>query len=365
MRGLIKHLTHTILATLLSAAGLPVWAAAHTFSYCDVSGPRVVLSNVNLNADESAGTTVFENTHTIQYDCHVTAAGGLTFYPTLIPDAGGKFQGLITLLQGLGLAMDITIRESGGSPQTVNWTTLKSGGWKKQFGAVMPTDDKHGGTAEPDYYYRYHRSADITLKLYLETKYKENNLVKTVPPQNDLLYIMADPAATTEKGKGIDTTGFNIRVLSPGLGRVEINPTTVHLGHFIKTSDATLTRHGDFTVTARQVLRPAPGQSFELPLNIRFNKGALSATTDNQHLALKNTGDAEDNGLQLSIKDKDTGTPVTFGENTLMGKLSVTPSGALTNNIIKNYTIEVNRRSGMDVKAGKFTGAITAEITYN
>lgn len=372
MRGRMKHLILPALAVLLSSAVFPV--QAHQFSYCDVSATPVTLSNVNLNTDDGPGKKVFENSHTINYTCHVRASGGVTFYPTLM-SGSVNFQGLVQLLKDLGLSMTITIREDDTDmpEQEIPWQTIKSGRWTKRFGKIMPTNTSQGGIPEDNYYYRYDRRATITLRLFLDQIFKENNLVKTVAAQTNLLYIMADPGGTTEAGKGIDTTAFNIRVLKPGLGSIDIMPKTVHLGHFTKISDATLSRSGDFTVTARQILKPAPGQTFSLPLNISFKRGNLSFTGDRQHLALKNWGDPDDNGLQLAVRNKETRLLVTFSENqptpdtsSPLGVLSVSGAGAQgVSNISEKYTIEVNRRSGAEVKTGEFHGSLAVEVTYN
>lgn len=376
MRGRMKHLILPVLTALFCVVCLSA-RAGQEVPTCQVTSGPVTLSNINLKPDTPLNTEVSGNTHLINYTCRVTSVGQTSFRPALAPNLTGNFKDLIDLLDGAGLAMKITITErDGGAQNIIPWTTLKSGNWSWTFGQIMTSDHPSPGGQGPDenYFYTYTRSADIKLSVYVAEHYKQNSTVYTVKPQTNILYIYPDRNyPSTSAVKGVNTAAFNIRILSSDLGSIDIMPKTVHLGHFTKISDATLSRSGDFTVTAQQILKPAPGQTFSLPLNISFKRGDLSFTGDRQHLALKNWGDPEDNGLQLAVRNKRTSQLVTFSENlpspdasSPLGVLSVSGAGAQgVSNISERYTIEVNRRSGAEVKTGEIHGSLAVEVTYN
>ncbi|HFV9934397.1 TPA: hypothetical protein ACIAPS_004154 [Salmonella enterica subsp. enterica serovar Bovismorbificans] len=364
MKGLMKHLVLAALVVMSGVASLPVCAAQER-PHCNVTDGVIPFKNIILRAGTNfhPGDVLYTSNYTIHYTCVVTGDGpGIRFYPTL--SEGENFRSVITLLQGLGLGMNMTVTEDGYTPVTIKWADLTTQGWRKTFGKEMLLNTSQGATENPLYYFNYKRSATVTLELFVAQNYPDNSVVSSIPQVASFMYIRARTDLNDVKGTPLSTSGFAIRVLSPALTRAEINPSTVSLGHFIKASETSLTRSGNFSVTVRQQNPPSPGQKFELPLNITFGTGILSAI-DGQHLALKNL-DGNENGLQLSIKDRDNGdSPVEFNKETSMGTLSVTGNGAGINNITKRYAIEVSRRSGMEVQTGKFRGAIPVTITYS
>ncbi|EFO7858679.1 hypothetical protein HMI78_004897 [Salmonella enterica] len=194
--------------------------------------------------------------------------------------------------------MNITIQEPGTSAgsATINWTILKDTNlnFTKIFGAVMGTGNEC--SSEPDtplqYYCTYERTADIAVKLFVENEFKAINISKSVQSINDVLFIVPVTLGTTSgasgtPGKGINTSPFNIRILSKDLFKLEVNPQTANLGRLYKT-DTNLFRSGDFEVKVTQQENTAPRQSFILPLEIAFQIGQLSLTT-NRGCKLKTT----------------------------------------------------------------------------
>ncbi|HAG2285018.1 TPA: hypothetical protein G8W61_005440, partial [Salmonella enterica] len=297
-----------------------------------------------------------------------------TYYPTLSAGTGlgnSDLKGsLVDLLNSLGIGLNLKIQETGSTTeQTISWADLKKGSWKLQFGSNMPV---RGNTNFPPptgcktvniYDCQYKRSATITLHLFVAENYPQNSIINIISPQSSVLHILTDQAGLP--GEPAGTSGFTIKILQPGLTVISaITPQVVSLGHFIKTDEASLTRSGKFSVTVAQKNLPAPGQTFDLPLNITFGSGSLSVI-DDTHLALKNTGDADYNGMQLSVRDTDHGNGlINFNQETHMGQLTVTPLIA-TGQYTGHYAIEVSRRPDMEVKTGKFSGAIPVTITYS
>lgn len=367
MKGLMKHLVLTALAVMFCTVSLPA-SASQESSHCDVDADsRIIpIQNIILNAGVSQGTVLQDTTHRINYTC--IAAVPLTGEnsPTLSPgvnlgDTSNK-NTLVGLLTNLGVGLDLIIQEDGQPSRTAYWADLKKGGWKLVFGKSL-TGPSSGTTSDYNPYYKRH--ATITLHLFVAEKYPQNSIVNTVTAQSDVLDIFTDTLNGSQGGKSAGTSGFTIKILQPGLTVISaITPQVVSLGHLIKTDEASLTRSGKFSVTVAQKNLPAPGQTFDLPLNITFGSGSLSVI-DDTHLALKNTGDADYNGMQLSVRDTDHGNGlINFNQETHMGQLTVTPLIA-TGQYTGHYAIEVSRRPDMEVKTGKFSGAIPVTITYS
>lgn len=366
MKGLMKHLALTALAVMFCTVSLPARAVQER-PHCNVTSGSIPFKNIILGTgvDFTSGKILYDSgDYTIQYTCVVTGDGpGVTFFPTLYQ--ANDFKNLIPVLQHLGIGMRMKITEMGSQPVTITWGDFTQGGWRKIFGKEMPLNTSQGATEYPKYYFNYKRQATISLELFVDKTYPENSTVSSILTMPDFMYISSRTDLSDVKGTPLGASGFAIKILQPGLTAItEITPQVVSLGHFIKASEASLTRSGNFSVTVRQQNRPAPGQNFALPLNIRFGNGSLTQI-DNSHLALKNM-DGQDNGLQLSIKDSDNeNSPVEFNKDTSMGTLTVTSSPGIKGSAVRHYTIEVNRRNGMDIKTGKFSGAIPVTITYS
>lgn len=375
IKKLIKKMVLPLLTILLITTGFPVWAD----SSCSVTGGTVSLDNINLQAGEvSPGKILYTNTHKVTYTCSVTAQNQtFNWYPALSA-AGSYFGDVITLLQSLGLAMEITIQESGAST-TINWTTLQINNFTTRFGAVMGTDSGKFSTCtgEQDtpqkYHCTYRRTADITVKLFVENTFKSINISKSVPSIKDALFIVpvawgATSGISGTPGKGINTSPFNIRILSADLFKLEITPERVNLGRLYKT-DTNLFRSGAFDVKVIQQSDTAPSQSFTLPLDITFQRGQLSLTSDGKGLILKNTddesGNSDGNGLQLAIRDKTLNELVTFDKKQPVGDLNIDSNRAGANSVTRQYAVEVSRINGAEIKTGRFTASVPVIVTYN
>ncbi|ECL1628896.1 hypothetical protein KY991_003334, partial [Salmonella enterica subsp. enterica serovar Kentucky] len=162
---------------------------------------------------------------------------------------------------------------------------------------------------------------------------------------------------------GFVLSGFNVRILRNGLGKVDIVPLQVNFGHIYTTYEPSQTRQANFTVIATQVLRPAMGQEFTIPLAITFGKGALTQDTGQtlNLVSLDGPNKGQPNGLRLSIKD---GTKeITFDKQEVLGDITIT--GAVTGNVSKVYTAVITPTPGESVKTGKFSAAIPVTVTYN
>ncbi|EBH0782626.1 hypothetical protein FJ875_20570 [Salmonella enterica] len=375
IKKLIKKMVLPLLTILLITTGFPVWAD----SSCSVTGGIIQLNDVNLQEGEvSPGKILYTNTHQVTYTCSVTAQNQtFNWYPALSA-AGSHFGDVITLLRSLGLAMEITIQEPGASA-TINWETLQKNNFTTRFGTVMGTDSGKFSTCtgEPDTPERFHctyrRTADITVKLFVENKFKSVNISTPVPSINDALFIVPVAWGATSgipgtSGKGINTSPFNIRILSADLFKLEITPPTVNLGRLYKT-DTNLFRSGAFDVKVIQQKDAAPDQSFTLPLDITFQRGQLSLTSDNKGLILKNTddesGNSDGNGLQLAIRDKTSNELVTFDKKQPVGDLNIDSNRAGANSVTRQYAVEVSRINGAEIKTGRFTASVPVIVTYN
>lgn len=375
IKKLIKKMVLPLLTILLITTGFPVWAD----SSCSVTGGIIQLNDVNLQAGNIiSGAVLYTNTHQVTYTCSVTAQNQtFNWYPALSAQES-HLGDVITLLKSLGLAMEITIQEPGASA-TINWETLQDNHFTKIFGTVMGTDsgDYSKCTGKPDTSQRFHctytRTADITVKLFVENRFKSVNISKPVPPINDVLFIVPVAWGTESgipgtPGKGIKTSPFNIRILSADLFKLEITPPTVNLGRLYKT-DTNLFRSGAFDVKVIQQRDSAPDQSFTLPLDITFQRGKLSLTSDNKGLILKNTddesGNSDGNGLQLAIRDKTSNELVTFDKKQPVGDLNIDSNRAGANSVTRQYAVEVSRINGAEIKTGRFTASVPVIVTYN
>lgn len=380
IKKLIKKMVLPLLTILLITTGFPVWAD----SSCSVTGGIIQLNDVNLQAGEVTPRKIlYTNTHQVTYTCSVTAHNQtFNWYPALSAQ-GSHLGDVITLLKSLGLAMEITIQEPGTSGSAdIKWDTLQDNHFTKIFGTVMGTDSGNYSkcTGEPDTSQQFHctytRTADITVKLFVENEFKAINISTPVPSINDALFIVPVARGVASgipgtPGKGITTSPFNIRILSADLFKLEITPQTVNLGRLYKT-DTNLFRSGDFTVTVKQNKNIAPNQRFTLPLEITFQGASLSLMNGGKGLVLKNTdGDnnmPNDNGLQLAIRDKTSNKLVTFNQKTSMGDLDVTwdrNGGVPSNFFTRQYAVEVSRISGAEIKTGRFTASVPVIVTYN
>ncbi|VEA59578.1 membrane protein [Salmonella enterica subsp. salamae] len=249
---------------------------------------------------------------------------------------------------GLGFQVSVT-----GSP-VLSWDDIKrisQGGNepKVEFGQPLPS----GITT---------RTATVKMDFLYLTAYKESSAVYTFPGTSNVMNVV--PVNYASRNNGFVLSGFNVRILRNGLGTVDIVPSQVNFGHIYTTYEPSQTRQASFTVIARQVLRPAVGQEFTLPLAITFGKGALTQDTGQtlNLVSLDGPNKGQPNGLRLSIKDN-KGKEITFDKQELLGDITIT--GAITGNVSKIYTAVVTPTPGGSVKTGKFSAAIPVTVTYN
>ncbi|HAF4710361.1 TPA: hypothetical protein G8O14_004250 [Salmonella enterica] len=387
MKGPMKHLILTALVVMFCTVSLPA-SASQDSSHCDIDyGSRTIpMQNIILPAGEKKlGRELYNTSKTIKYTClSVAGSSDNNTYPTLVPGhdlaKNDDKDNLINLLKGAGLGLKLTVSDKkGGKTGSVSWDELKAGSWRAPFGKPIPPPtstpvDKDCTPTNKDNPTQgdcsYTGTATITLTLYVAADYPESSTVTNMPPKTDVLRIASGGTNPYNTGQ-IGTSNFAIKILQDGLTVAPtITPDIVNLGHFIKADEASLTRSGKFTVTVRQGSRPAPNVRFGLPLNITFGNGSLQLLDDAKYLALKNTDDAADNGLQLAIRDLGPGGNyvnqlIPFNQDTLMGTLTVTPTPESKGIATHDYAIEVSRRAGMEVRTGKFSGGIPVTITYN
>ncbi|ECJ2224330.1 hypothetical protein FNS94_21365 [Salmonella enterica] len=384
MKGLMKHLVLAALVVMSGAVSLP--AVAQETSHCEItSGKTMQMQNIILTAGKKPpGTLLYSTSKTIDYKCIAVPCGSScanNLRTTLsqgsklgtsspVDNSGGT---LFHLLSAAGLTLTLSIQEDGQRLVTVPGDMLNQTKWRVAFGESLPFATRPptppGCKVNAESNCSYTRNAKITLELRVAGSYSNTSTVTNVPHTDDVLRIetgASSPDAYTTGWLGISP--FSIKILEQNLTTIsEITPQVVSLGHFINASEASLTRSGNFSVTVAQNKLAASKQEFKLPLNITFGNGTLLAI-DSQHLALKNL-DGSENGLQLSIKDRDyvnvNGNGlIKFNQETHMGELTVTDAVA-TGRYTGHYAIEVSRRRGMEVKTGKFRGDIPVTITYS
>ncbi|MLQ52954.1 hypothetical protein DRA35_00535 [Salmonella enterica subsp. enterica] len=167
----------------------------------------------------------------------------------------------------------------------------------------------------------------------------------------------------------VDLTAFSREgYVAPGNYILDIwlndQPVQVNFWHIYTTYEPSQTRQANFTVIARQVLRPAMGQEFTIPLAITFGKGALTQDTGQtlNLVSLDGPNKGQPNGLRLSIKD-DKGKEITFDKQEVLGDISITET--VTGNVSKVYTAVITPPPGGSVKTGTFSAAIPVTVTYN
>ncbi|EGY1755073.1 hypothetical protein JHS31_002422 [Salmonella enterica] len=323
------------------------------FNECQVTSGNVLnLRNINLTTDEfSPGTVIYTTSQNVGFDCHISIVKPSNTRPKLVLSYG-YFGDFSRTLDNMGLGFQLTITEDGTSPVVFSWDEIKAikngNELRKDFGNILPLGKPVSRMA--------------TLKLdFLYTKaYTSNSAVTAFPGAGgNVLNIV--PLPETPRANGINLSPFNVRILRRGLGKVDIMPSLVSLGHFYTTYEPSQSKQASFTVTARQVLRPAAGQEFTLPLSVTFGKGALSADASNQALNLVNL-DGNANGLRLSIKDN-TGRQITFDDKEKMGDINI--NSQLSGSVSKIYTAEVTPVPGGTVRTGKFSAAIPVTVTYD
>ncbi|EKC2616376.1 fimbrial protein [Salmonella enterica] len=352
-RDLTLKLTSAGLAVFLSTFCHSVQAVPKVdYETCLVTaGGNLKLQDINITPDNfNTGSILYSATAKADYACNAFA-NGRDYRPQLVFKKS-FFSGFAKALDNSGLGMNVTITEDGSAPVEFTWDEIRSASGNeviKAFGAKLP-----GGITE--------RSATIKMDILYTKAYSESSTVTNIPAAADVMNIV--PINYANRPNGIGFSSFNITILRRGLGTVDITPSLVNLGHFYTTWTPSQNKQATFRVTARQVLRPAVGQQFTLPLSVTFGKGALSGDTP-QTLNLLNSGGTAmnyENGLQLSIQD-DAGNLITFDKEAPLGDITIT--SPVSGNVSRTYTAIVSPKPGGTVKTGRFSAAIPVTVTYN
>ncbi|HCL5270411.1 TPA: hypothetical protein N2G33_002617 [Salmonella enterica] len=345
----------TVLVMMLcSFCMTKVYAAEPGINDCVVtSGQNINLRNINLTTDDfklGPDSVIYRITQNAGVKCWM---GYDTQYPTLVFNQG-YFSDFSRKLDNMGLGFRVSIKETE-NPSNVaffSWDEIKKtqGGneLRKEFGTKLPI-----GITE--------RNVTLTLEFLYTKAYSESSAVTHFAGIANVLNIVS--FSYSHRVDGFVLSGFNVRIIRNGLGKVDIVPSLVNFGHIYTTYQPSQTRQANFTVIARQVLRPAVGQEFTIPLAITFGKGSLTQATGQtlNLVSLDGLNKGQPNGLRLSIKD---GTKeVTFDKPEVLGDITIT--GAITGNVSKTYTAVVTPTPGESIKTGRFSAAIPVTVTYN
>ncbi|EBA9086138.1 hypothetical protein CEH81_11265 [Salmonella enterica] len=340
-----------VLIILLSLVSLPARAIDDG---CTTLSGTVQLSNVNLNISKiTAVQVVYSSSHTISYTCTRGGMNDGAFQTHMVFTPA--FRDFINQIIPLGLGLRLHITETDLKSVTgttdITWTQIQNAitslGKTVKFGPER-SQYQYGETAT--------LSADISLELFVANKIKNTLTVKTISGMQ-IMDLVSSPKSSYKKA-AIYTGGFNLRILPDSLGKVDISPMLVSLGHFYIT-DAEK-RSGSFTVTARQ--QDSANNAFNVALRIRFNAPAgMSLTAGDTAVLLKNTGDAGDNGLQLSIVEDGSEKKVIFNKDEEMGNIDIgtSPSGLRQ----KTYHAVLDK-AGTPV-TGNFQVSSIVTVTYD
>lgn len=357
----MKRLMSGMVLILLLAAGFPLRVAAYgslADTLCNVTGGgNISFPGINLRASGlSDGQTIYNSpSYTINYTCDIYPSLQVTYAPAL--QFSAAFRPVVNRLKQGQLGMDITIHETGASAVTVPWSKIMqngSGDVLQAFGAPMPGKGQHTPDGSG---FRFTRSATVSFRLFVQHKIDGVILIADIPSGS--FNIASNSQGFGKYGTPVKTNAFSIRFLPGNLGRVDITPSQVNLGH-IYTTTGSSSRTAYFSVTARQVT--GASTPFSVPLLINFQPPAGATTTGEQYITLVNK-DGNANGLRLSVKD-DTGntvkfnTPVSMGPPITMGQ---NPSGLLT----RTYQAVVEKNPGAELKTGRFYTSMTVVVTYN
>ncbi|EAT4603165.1 hypothetical protein EWQ41_24135 [Salmonella enterica] len=346
----------TVLVMMLcSLCVTKVYAVELGINECAVtSGQNINLRSINLTTDDvkpGPDSVIYTINQDAVFKCYM---GYDTQFPQLVFNQG-YFSKFTKTLDAMGLGFRMSIQETGNASSVVSfsWDEIKStqsgNELRKEFGTKLPV-----GTTE--------RKVRITLDFLYTKAYSESSAVTAFTGISNVLNIV--PFSYSLRQNGFVLSGFNVRILRNGLGKVDIVPLQVNFGHIYTTYEPSQTRQANFTVIARQVLRPAMGQEFTIPLAITFGKGALTQDTGQtlNLVSLDGPNKGQPNGLRLSIKD-DKGKEITFDKQEVLGDITIT--GAVTGNVSKVYTAVITPTPGGSVKTGTFSAAIPVTVTYN
>ncbi|EJM3432243.1 hypothetical protein NOF79_005624 [Salmonella enterica] len=334
-----------VLCSLHAAYGINI-------NTCEATSGQVInLKSINLTTDSfTPGSVIYSVTQPVSFTCN-TGYGG----PLALVLNRNYFSQLYTTLSGMGLGIQLTITKDGRSA-TFTWddikkTTGQGNSPSKNFGNDIPF-----GAGEKNY------NATIKLDFLYTDTYKDNSAIKTIAGGGNALGIK--PPGYPASSDVFGFSSFDIRILRNGLGRVDITPSRVSLGHFYTGDKYPSPKEANFTVTAIQALKPAPGAGFTIPLQITFGKNALSVSEGGKALKLVNMDTpGQTNGLLLSIRDDSTSKLITFDTKEDLGNIAINSS--LSGRVSGNYTVVVKPAPGDTVKTGRFSAEIPVTVTYN
>lgn len=380
MNWLLKGMQRRLagLFIVLSAAAFPAWGITFESVCTPDSITNIHINSVNVRQSMLSTGTVLDISqwYNVPYTCTVGISSAKKHNPSLVftPD----FATVITTIDRLGLGLSMTVQDqdtdAGTQTTEIGWDQIKkvgntAGGTGNAvifpFGSVIKLKPGNDDTI-------VHRTMSVQLKLLVETTYRGDMLLLTVPAMSALNIISNSEGFTGTGGRPLKTSSFAIRIFPDNLGNVTISPLLVNFGRFF-TTDASK-KSQPFTVTAQQKNRPS--QSFQVPLTIRFGApSGLELTPDNQSVKLKNTSvttceggttceQKTDNGLALSITDSATGKKVTFNKEEDMGDISL-DKDSLSGLIRKTYYAELNTIPGATVQTGRFEVSVPVVVRYN
>ncbi|EKT0983055.1 hypothetical protein QDT22_003797 [Salmonella enterica] len=333
-----------VLCSLHAAYGINI-------NTCEATSGKVInLKNINLTADSfTPGSVIYSVTQPVSFTCNT----GYDGYLALVLSQA-YFSNLSTTLKGMGLGIQLTITKDG-MPVTFTWDDIKKANQgnapSKNFGKFIKF-----GAGEKNY------NANIKLDFLYTDAYTNGSAIKIIAGGNNVLGI--NTPGQSEWSGVFGLSSFDIRILRNGLGRVDITPSRVSLGHFYASDKSSSPKEANFTVTAIQALKPAPDAGFIIPLQITFGKNALSASEDRKALKLVNMDTpGQTNGLLLSIRDNLTSKLITFDTKEDLGNIAINSS--LSGRVSGNYTVVVKPAPGDTVKIGRFSAEIPVTVTYN
>lgn len=332
------------------------FSAIAVLNACEVtSGQNINFRNINLTTDEfrpGPNSVIYSISQSVDFTCQSSQPNRK---PALVFNQG-YFSQLSVTLKKMGLGFQVTMTENGQTPVFYSWDEITGTGsgneLSKDFGDNLPAGVET------------QRRAVMKIDFLYLTAYGESSAVKDIPGISGVLHIL--PFPTASRLSGFTLSSFNIKILRRGLGRVDITPSLVSLGHFYTTHVPSQTRQANFTVTARQALRPAEGQNFTIPLAVTFKSNTLSASDAGPQALKIVSQDGPDkgqpNGLLLSIKDE-SGQMITFDKKGELGDINI--NAALSGNVSKTYTAVVTPAPGGTVNTGNFSAEIPVIVTYN
>ncbi|EIZ2110996.1 hypothetical protein MOQ95_005755 [Salmonella enterica] len=312
-------------------------------------------AEITLNKDSTAGSVVFEAPlQTFKFTCiGYTGRGGPSLHK------GGSYDSFLATLTKANLKLQLKINGKNA------WVP----GVTSEFLSVLPSGSDYAESEKPETF----DFPGGVFQLVLTKPVNRPVRVK-LNPTSDIIAIYATQGSAGLNRVGIGTSNATkISAIPQCIGKTSV-PAEVDLGRVITGGQGSLPSPRNFYIKP-SFNRECAGLSdlsgeewtgFALNLDIQFevsNTGDL--TPDHTRIRLKsenNTGDAQDNGLQLVIK-KDGATPVKFNEwDKVNQAISI-----INNPLNLFYSASLEPVQGMDItqaKPGKFSQQVTVKVRY-